>query len=518
MEKGRMERPIPCLEKGKDGKQRLVVDGAPFFVRGGEIHNSTASDPGYMEEYVWKQIQGKYLNTLLVPVCWDLVERHEGEFDFSIPQGVIDRAREMGIRIIFLWFGLWKNGASNYAPSWVHRDSKKYFRACRKGGLPSATISAFCREAVEADGRAFAAFMAFLRAYDERERTVIMIQVENEVGFLGEERDYSAVANMEYEKEIPEQLQRLYATEGSWKQAFGENACDIFMAWHFARAVEYIAAVGKREYPLPMYVNVWLEAFPFRPGSYPSGGPIARMIPVWKLVAPSIDLLAPDIYDPDFFGSCVPYASANALFIPETLRQPAAASNVLGLLGLHNTIGYSLFGIEDLWNARRYDSMRFEEKDALRIDWEWDRCDEGTITYIGKAYQIIAEIWDIYLEKQQECIGFARRNGYERGAVIPLKRFDVLLKYPEKEETKAGSAGILIPEGEDGFYLIGCNADISVCAKIGEEETAELLGVWEGEFKGGHFVEGRKLNGDELHAQCRLGDIPSVIKVEVGMV
>lgn len=188
------------------------------------------------------------------------------------------------------------------------------------------------------------------------------------------------------------------------------------------------------------------------------------------------------------------------------------------MLGLHNTIGYSLFGIEDLWNARRYDSMRFEEKDALRIDWEWDHCDEGTITYIGKAYQIIAEIWDVYLEKQQECIGFARRNGYERGAVIPLKRFDVLLKYPEKEETKAGSAGILIPEGEDGFYLIGCNADISVCAKIGEEETAELLGVWEGEFKGGHFVEGRKLNGDELHAQCRLGDIPSVIKVEVGIV
>ena len=514
----RREKPIARMEKGINGKTRLMVDGKPFFVLGGEIHNSTASGEAYMEEYVWKQLPGKHLNTLLVPICWELVEKEQGRLDFAIPRRVIDRARQEGIRLIFLWFGLWKNGASHYAPAWVLKESGTYFRARGRDRLPSSTISPLCEIAVEADARAFSAFMAFLREYDQEERTVIMVQVENEVGFLGGNRDYSEAAVEAYAKEVPPELAEAFGVEGSWKQAFGERAEDYFMAWYFARAVERIAVGGKEEYPLPMYANVWLEAFPYRPGDYPTGGPTARMIQVWKLAAPSIDLLSPDIYDPDFFGCCDPYAQANALFIPETVRQPVAASNVLGMLGLYDSIGYSLFGIDDLWNAQRYDTMRLEEKDALRIDWRWDRCSEATISYIDGAYQLIVSLWELYLERQDSCLGFARRGAYDRGAVLRFGRYDVILTYPQEGEEKAGSAGFLLPAEEESFYLAGCNAVVTVRPALGEEGEAQLLGVWEGAFVNGKFEEGRKLNGDELYAQCRLGDIPSVIKIEVGMV
>lgn len=516
-EKEREKRPIAYLEKGQGGKTRLMVDGTPFFVLGGEVHNSTASSEAYMDKYVWRHLPDKYLNTLLVPICWDLVEKKQGKFDFEIPRRIIDNARKNKVHLIFLWFGLWKNGASHYAPSWLLKENRRYFRARVKGGIPSATVSPFCKDAVEADAGAFSKFMAFLREYDQEERTVIMIQVENEVGFLGGNRDYSLEARAQYNKEIPPKLKYFFKREGIWKQVFGERADDYFMAWYFAEAVERIAAAGKREYPLPMYVNAWLEGFPFRPGEYPTGGPTARMIQMWKLAAPSIDMISPDIYDPDFFSCCEPYAKANGLFIPETGRQPVAASNVLGMLGAYDAIGYSLFGIEDLWNAQYYDAMCLEEKDALRIDWKWDVCEDGTNRYINAAYQIIDSVWELYLEKQDICQGFAKRNIYDRGAVLRYGKYDVILKYSQGEGEKAGSAGILLPDEEDQFYLIGCNATVRVCAAVGEESTAELLEVWEGIFQNNIFLEGRKLNGDELYAQCRLGDIPSVIKVKVGM-
>ena len=211
----RREKPIARMEKGINGKTRLMVDGKPFFVLGGEIHNSTASGEAYMEEYVWKQLPGKQLNTLLVPICWELVEKEQGRLDFAIPRRVIDRARQEGIRLIFLWFGLWKNGASHYAPAWVLKESGTYFRARGRDRLPSSTISPLCEIAVEADARAFSAFMAFLREYDQEERTVIMVQVENEVGFLGGNRDYSEAAVEAYAKEVPPELAEAFGVEAA---------------------------------------------------------------------------------------------------------------------------------------------------------------------------------------------------------------------------------------------------------------------------------------------------------------
>lgn len=505
---------IPKLEI--DGRERpaLLVEGREFIILGGEVHNSTASDRNYMQSFVWDKLGGLPINTLLVPVTWDIVEREKGRYDYSMPQWIMEEARKKGIRIIFLWFGLWKNGESYYIPGWMKKDTEKYFRACRQNGELSATISPFCDAAIEENQRAFSSFMAFLREFDGNEHTVIMVQVENEVGFLGSDRDYCKRAQEKYLEEIPDEVKEICPVSGNWKQAFGTEAPEYFMSWYFAKAVERIAQEGRKEYALPLFVNAWLDLFPFRPGTYPSGGPIAKVIPIWKKAAQSVDLLCPDIYDSDFYGICDRYSSdKNALFIPETGRQPGTASHVMGMFGMYPAIGISVFGVDDILNAKQYDGMSETELDALRIDWRWDHCRPENSMYLWQAYQLMDSLKELYF-KQKNIKGFARRNEHDKGAVISLGMFDVVLSWTDGGG-RAGSGGMLIPVNEFCFYLAGCNASVKIYAKRGEEYLVEPAGVWEGHFECGSFVEGRKLNGDELFAQCRLTDIPSVLKIEV---
>lgn len=74
------------------------------------------------------------------------------------------------MRLVILWFGLWKNGESTYVPEWVKADTKRFIRACYPGGVPSETISPLCQEAVEADKRAFTKFMEFLKEKTKKPR------------------------------------------------------------------------------------------------------------------------------------------------------------------------------------------------------------------------------------------------------------------------------------------------------------------------------------------------------------
>lgn len=519
MEEQSMRKPMPHIEYRENGNAALYVDGKEFFILGGETHNSVPSDMEYMDRFVWNQLDELPLNTLLVPVHWEQVEKRQGSFDFSLPGEVIDRARKAGIRLVFLWFGLWKNGASNYVPAWMKRDSRRYFRARHKGGMASETVSPFCEEAVKADAGAFAKFMAFLREYDGQEHTVIMIQLENEVGFLGSERDFGEAAEAKYHEQIPDVVRKLYQREGTWEQAFDYEAPEYFMSWYVAGAMEKIAAAGKKEYPLPVFTNVWLEQFPFRPGTYPSGGAITKVLPIWKAVAGSIDMISPDVYHSDFYGFCDQYAlTDNPLFIPETGRSPMAASHLLGALGLyHNMIGFSPFGIDDLLSAPLYAQMSREELDGLLFDWQWDRCLPENSEYHRRAYRIVEGIWELYVKEKDRFIGFARRSEHESGTVIPMGKYDVILTYPEKGEHKAGTGGFLLPIDEFSFYIAGCNAAVSLEPRRGSSWQAEPVGLWEGRFEKGRFIPGRKQNGDRLYQQSRLADMPTVLKYEVGI-
>lgn len=347
----------------------LEVDGRPFLILGGELGNSSASCPDDIER-IFPKLQRMGLNTVLAPVYWDLTEPAEGQFDFSLTDKMLQEARRNQLKIIFLWFGAWKNSMSCYAPLWLKADSRKYPRARTASGKPLEIASAFSENVFQADHRAFTAWLEHVAQADNEQGTVIMIQIENEIGMLEAARDHSPEAEKAFRQPVPQTLMRYLQShretlhphlktkwdqqgqrrEGTWQEVFGADLYtdEIFMAWHYATYVERLAASARNIYNVPLYVNTALNSRNRKPGEYPSAGPLDHLIDVWKCAAPHIDLLAPDIYDDGFAGWAARYdRSGNPLFIPEMRLGENNGARALYVLGRHNAIGVSPFSIED---------------------------------------------------------------------------------------------------------------------------------------------------------------------------
>ena len=490
---------IPYLGVNGYNKRTLFVEDKPFMVLGGELHNSAASNPEHMEKEVWPYIRELHMNTVILPIAWEEIEPEEGTWEFSLIDELLRQARRENVKIVLLWFGLWKNGESYYVPEWVKRDTVRFFRNRYFGGAISATISPVCQEAIEADSKAFAALMAHLADVDIYDRTVISVQVENEIGFLGGERDFSEQATELYGQNMPIEAENFWKVKGNWKEALGEDAPEFFMAWQYAKAIERIAAAGKKEYPIPMYINAWIEQHPDHPGEYPSGGPVAKLVPFWLKFAPSIDFVAPDIYHPNFKGVCESYlAGGNEYFIPEARRDPITASNVFYAFGGIQAMGYSPFAVEDFCR----DNIEAPDEKLLRslnIDLSGFNC-FGTAPFIQKSYEVLEGLLPLIAEKRgsSEMIGFIRATNVERGCTIPLEKFDLQLDYIIEDVGKPGCAGIVFPV-EDGFFITGCNVKFTARPKKGSEQNVMTIRLQEGAFIDGEWKPGRILNGDELH-------------------
>ncbi|MEY8327076.1 DUF5597 domain-containing protein [Lachnospiraceae bacterium 54-11] len=504
---------VPEIRRDENEIARLYVEDEPFLVLGGEVHNSSASDPKYMEQHVWPNLRGMNVNTVLLPVCWEMIEPKEDEYNFSLVEELIKQARQEKMYLVFLWFGLWKNGESFYAPEWVKRDCKRFFRARYHNGAESETISPLCEEAVKRDKAAFGKLMEYLKEHD-RQHSVLMVQVENEIGFLKSDRDYSIIANEDFGKEIPDTLQRAYHKSGNWADAFGDDAAEYFMAWHYARAVEEIARNGKEIYPLPMYVNAWLEQHPDRAGVYPSGGPVAKLIPLWQMAAPSLDMISPDIYVPDFKSECIAYTQhGNALFIPETGSNLKSASRVFYAVGAHHAIGFAPFGIEDIQNEN-VQNMKNDQLAELNIMAEaFDS--RNTAPYLKESYRLLLGMKEkLFSVQKEKMTGYMQGNPYEQGCILEFESFDLQLDYLCGE---TGSAGLLISES-DGFYLTGCNTRFTVLPKKGKADSrVEILRYEEGEFEKGIWKRKRILNGDERY-DLALYDNPKTVYLKIAIV
>lgn len=486
---------MPCIRK-EEGGFNLYVDEKPFFILGGELHNSSSSSLQYMEEEVWPFLQSLHLNTVLLALAWECVEPKEGEYDFSLLEGLLKQARRQGVHLVLLWFGLWKNGESFYVPGWMRADCRRFFRAEYEGGIRSNTISPFCGEAVLKDQEVFCRLMEYLKGNDQ-ERTVIMVQVENEIGFLKAERDFSSEAEKQYGRKIPDTVSGLYHVNGNWEEAFGEDAPEYFMAYHYACAVEKIASAGKRVYPLPLYVNAWLEQHPDRPGSYPSGGPVAKLMKLWRKAAPSVDMISPDIYLPGFKEVCENYcAPENPLFIPEAVRSPVTAANVLYAFSGLNALGFSPFGIEDICRDHT-DKMSQQQLKELNIDAQ-SFYDAETERYLARSYQVLEQTVPLMWEyrKKGRLRAFIRQSPCEDGCIIPAADYDIQLDYIQGTANGTGSAGFLFLE-DDGFYITGCNFSFHVLPKKGGRTSVGIPRYEEGAFIDGKWCRKRILNGDE---------------------
>lgn len=347
---------------------QLTVDGKPFIIIGGELGNSSASSEADIKR-IFPKLKRMNLNTVLVPAYWDMVEPSEGQYDFSLVDTAIDEARKNDLKIVFLWFGAWKNSMSCYAPEWFKGDYRKYPRARTAKGKPLEIASAFSENVYKADSRAFTQWLRHVADRDN-DGTVLMIQIENEIGMLEDARDYSPAAQTAYEKGVPAALidhlkkhktslhpllsarwhDNGMKTSGSWREVFGDDiySDEYFMAWNYALYVERLAQCARAVIDRPLYVNAAMNSRGRKPGEYPSAGPLAHLKDIWHAAAPSVDMLSPDLYDKGFTDWVAQYHTVdNPLFIPEIRRFDGNAAQAFYVIGEHDAIGLSPFSIEN---------------------------------------------------------------------------------------------------------------------------------------------------------------------------
>lgn len=452
---------IPHL---KDGQ--LIVDGKPFLVLGGELGNSSASDRAWLAPR-WARMKAMNLNTVLAPVCWELIEPVEGQYDWSSVDWLIEDARANDMRLVLLWFGVWKNSMSTYVPSWVKRNPVRFPRALNAKGEPQEILSAFAPATRDADARAFAALMRHLREVDGKRHTVIMVQVENEVGFLPDAREHGPLADAAYAK------------------AGGDE--EVFTASAYARFIDAVAAAGKREYPLPLYVNGAQGRPGVKPGGYPSGGPLAHLWEPWKQGAPSIDFLAPDIYFPSFAAIAEGYARpGNPLFVPEAnyAGDPRTTANAMLVFGKHRGFGFSPFSIDGLQGpgaerlAGLYDMLANMTPAIVAAQRE------GRIMGFGAPVSFDGKV-DESVQKTE--LG---------GARFTVTFIDPWTARDKQQPSEHG--GLIVWLGGEDYLVAGSGITITVEPVDGKGRFG-LDQVDEGRFVKGQWAPGRRLNGDQTH-------------------
>lgn len=485
---------LPHL-RTEGGVTRLVVDGHPLLMRGGELGNSSA-DPAYLRPY-WPKLKAMHLNTVVTPVYWDVIEPAEGRFDFSSMDGLIREARQYDMHLVLLWFGSWKNSMSSYVPGWVKSDQARFPRARDRQGRPLEELSAFSTVNRDTDARAFAALMRHLRETDGTAHTVVLVQVENEIGMIPDARDHSAAADKAYDGPVPAALLSAlrargaalapavreawtaagHRESGAWAQVFGSGPAgeEIFTAWSFARYVQVVAAAGKAEYPLPMYVNAALIRSGYQPGQYPSGGPLPHLYDVWRAGAPAIDLLSPDVYFPQFAEWVDRYARpGNPLFVPEARGDPNAAVWALYAFGQHQAIGFSPFSIESLQGPA-----------------------ESRLT---ASYDVIKQLTPLIL---------AQKSGATTAGLLPA---GPLQKQPQKlrlggcvlhvaydhRNPDEPAGGLVIATGPDEFVIAGTGLTVTFQSLV-RGQVLGLLSVEEGHYVDGVWHRERWLNGDQTN-------------------
>lgn len=496
----------------KDGRHALLVDGAPYLMLGAQVNNSSAW-PAMLPK-VWPAIQYLQANTVEIPIYWEQFEPQRGQFDYSIVDTLLVQAREHNVRLVLLWFGTWKNGSSHYMPMWMKRDPAVYQKILGARGRPVDSPSPYVQAALDADKRAFAALMRHLKAAD-LQRTVIMVQVQNEPGSWGSVRDYSPVAQRLFEGPVPAQLLSALGkhpplAKANWREVFGADAEEFFHAWSVAHYVGQVAAAGKAEYPLPLYTNAALRD-PFKPGppgSYESGGPTDNVIPIWKAAAPALDLVAPDIYMNDNARHLkvleLYRRPDNALFVPETGSSPAYAKFFFAALG-QQAIGWAPFGVD-------YTSSRQNEESLAQFALNYKLVgpmmrEIARLNFEGKLQAAVEE-----KDKPSQTLDLGRWTATISYGVPPFGAG----RNP-RGNTDANGRVLIAQLGVDEFLVAGffCRVDFQ-WSDAAADKQREFLRVEESAYENGSFKAIRIWNGDQTDWGLNFSSAPQILRVTLG--
>jgi hypothetical protein len=196
------------------------------------------------------------------------------------------------------------------------------------------------------------------------------------------------------------------------------------------------------------------------------------MLDVWRAAAPSIDLLAPDIYLPPFEEVCRSYTrSGNPLFIPEHQPGEASAVNVFTALGRYDALGFAPFGIEDLPATHP----------------------------IGKSYSLLEQLLPLLAKCQGtgRLAAVVRREADTEELVLGDHRLHVRLVSKER----ARAAGLVIALEPDEYLVAGWGFAVEFQAREGVAETVGLLRHEEGRYEDGRWVPGPELTGSAGKAE-----------------
>lgn len=522
---------VPFLKK-ENNKTQLIINNKPFLMLAGELSNSASgsielmspgdtyvprktysmvngslgNDTAYDMNYtgsIWQQMVDLNVNTVLAAVSWQMIEPVEGQFNFSIVDAMIEGAREKNLKLIPLWFGSWKNGMSGYAPLWLKKDYKRFPRTEIKDKGSVEVVSTFSEEALNADAKAFSALMKHIKEIDSEHRTVIMVQVENEVGILEDSRDRSEIAEKAFNSPVPKRLMDYliknkktlvkdldtlwastgYKKSGTWTDVFGSSIWTdlVFTSWQYATYMNHVTKKGKEEYNLPMFVNAWLE-YENRPnpGGFPTGGPLPRVMDIWKAGAPDIDFMSPDIYGSNFVEWCDRYTQqGDPLFVPETWwNKPEYVAYMLYAIGNYNTLGVAPFGI---------DRLDPEEHQMLS---EMYRAVEYLSPEILKSQGDKNKIRAFLIDRDKPFVEFEMDNYFVKARL-----------YSRRGEIKVDDAnGLILKTGENKFIVLGSKAVVSFRPKTSDNEKAGLGIVNEYVYVDGKWKKGRMLGGDETNS------------------
>lgn len=521
------EAPMPTLVN-RDGKFALNVDGAPFFVLGAQANNSS-NYAGALPK-VWPAIKDMSANTLVMPVAWEQIEPTEGKFDFSFVDTLLEQARKNDVRVGLLWFGTWKNTGPNYTPNWVKLNNKRFPRVLKKDGTMLPILSAASLETREADKKAYIALLTHLKKVDPQ-HTVIMVQVQNEVGVYGSSRDFSPAAEAEFQRQVPEALlKRMGKAPGTWTEVFGADADEYFQAWSIAAYCDDIAKAGKAVLPLPTYMNAALRHV-FKneaPGTYASGGPTYNVLDIYKAAAPNIDFLVPDIYSPEsliYEANLDHYARPdNPLFVGEMGNAPVYAHYLYSVIG-HGGIGFDPFG------------MDYTGFTNFPLGGDPKTFGPEEMKPFATLYQAFAPMQRLWAKAISEGRAWGVSEGDDHGpANLTLgNQWTAKVEYrlwpfggqawttqlgaglPEGSETPRG--GVSIAQIDDtSFYVVGQHARITFGTGIADQPMM-LDRVEEGHFdQNGNWVFERVQNGDQTDFGLNFTDKPVVLKVRLGII
>jgi len=515
----------------KERVWELSRAGSPRLLLGGQVHNSSSSSPEAIAKS-FAHARTVSANMVIAPVSWAQFEPTEGNFDASLLDTMLAEANDLGLTLVLLWFGSWKNATSTYSPRWVRADRERFPRAeidparrppmSYEGATPVPVLSAFSPALLAAEKTAFAQLVHHVAQVDQT-GVVAMIQVENEAGILGDSRDRCPQAEAAWEAEVPEALishlesaasdsltGRLWAEHGSrqhgtWSDVIGTDSAadEVFMAWSIGSYVNALALHGRKFLDIPMFANAWLGPQPGmeEPGQYPSGGPASRVLGVWRAAAPELSLLAPDIYIPDADQVMQTYATGgHPFFIPEC--RPSAAELVRAV-GTYGAIGWSVFGIDDS-----------NPHGQLAATMEYLTSLEAEILEARAGGRLAAVVLEPGMDATEVVVGNVRVIAR---AALPLFRhlaLDAGVQVPEgdlpaPDET---SPGTLIPiQGEKRPFALVMSPSDDVVVVIGQglildfstPDGCEVDEVEELVVRAGTITPGRIFNGDE-----RLQNLP----------